>query len=116
MQQMTENTDVEIFDRFISLAKETFALGHYDVSYHALAAAYHWAQDTASLEWLSTVEALANEQMAWIDKNAAHYHHSTEAAALRGHDALLKTLAMMAHTKKSTFHLAAHSHPANLPQ
>jgi len=64
-------------------------------------------RDFSQVEWLSQVEALANEQLAWIDRNDPDYHHSTRSAEKGGNPGIFKQLARQCHTGRSIIKFAA---------
>ncbi len=97
----------ETFHQIIALNAAAFEGRHFDTAYHLLAAALHWARDFSQVEWLSQVEDIANEQLAWIDQNAPAYHHSTRSAEKGGNPGIFRQLARQCHTGKSIIKLAA---------
>ena len=97
----------ETFRQIIALNTAAFEGRHFDTAYHVLAAALHWAHDFSQEEWLLQVEALANEQLAWIDQNDPAYHHSTQSAGKGGNAGIFKQLARQCHTGRSIIKLAA---------
>ena len=61
----------EIYDQLMDINKEAFGQGHYEVAYHALAAALHCALLLQGQAVLTTLEQRACEQRDWIDTSAS---------------------------------------------
>jgi hypothetical protein len=88
-----------MFERLMMLNREAFDAGHYNTAYHALAAALHEAQEHQVAEDLCRVQQVAEEQLAWIDRAAPGYEHSTASADTRGHTSIFMLLAHQAHAR-----------------
>lgn len=106
----------ETFSQLIALNAAAFEGRHFDAAYHLLAAALHWARDFSQVEWLSRVEDLANEQLAWIDANDPAYHHSTQSAEKGGNAGIFRQLARQCHTGRSIIKFAARVEQHKDPQ
>ena len=106
----------ETFRQIIALNAAAFEGRHFDAAYHLLAAALHWARDFSEAEWLTQVESLANEQLAWIDQNDPAYHHSTRSAEKGGNAGIFKQLARQCQTGRSIIKFAARVEQIKDPQ
>ena len=100
-------SEEETFRQLLTLNAAAFEAGHFDAAYHMLAAALHWARDFSQVEWLSQVEDLANEQLAWIDENDPAYHHSTQSAENGGNPGIFRQLARQCQMGKSIIKFAS---------
>ena len=87
-----------MLERFLTLNHQAFATGHYAIAYHALAAALHTAQARQYAAGLAQVEALAQEQLATIDRTAPASEHSSHSAEARGH---LSPFTLLAHEARA---------------
>ena len=96
----------DLYERLLAASREAQAAGHYGAAYHALAAALHLAQDAGDEQRLADVEALATDSLAFIDRCAPEYEHSTRSAAERGHPGIFMQLAQQAHARRQ---MAEHS-------
>ena len=85
------------YESLMETCHEAFTDKCYDVSFHLLAAALHCAKDLGSLPRLYAVEQLAGKHLAWIDRVASSYHHSTASSGGRGNTSPLASLAKQAH-------------------
>jgi hypothetical protein len=83
----------------MALNREAFDAGHYHTAYHALAAALYEAQEQQAAQDLAMVQRVAEEQLAWIDRTAPAYEHSTPSADARGHTSIFAMLARQAHAR-----------------
>jgi len=81
---INESNLSDVYQRLMGINQETFAGRHYNVAYHALAAALHCVQTLNEIQRLVEIERMANEQMEWIDAYHPKYEHSTQSAASRG--------------------------------
>jgi len=100
---MTEHQDTRgMFDRLLAL----------NVAYHVLAAALYNAKVREHAEDLGTVERLAGEHIAAIDRTAPAYEHSTQSAQARGQTSIFTMLAHQAHTRRAILH---HEHACTQP-
>ncbi len=93
-----------VYEQLMAINRETFAAGHYDVAYHALDAALACARDLADADRLTTVEATAAGQLAWIDAHDPQYEHSTASARTRGHSSVFAMLAHQAGARRRMLH------------
>jgi len=82
---MDDSSLRKLYSNLIQINQETFAGAEYDVAYHALSAAAHCAASLKEIKYLSQVEQLAVQQLAWIDAHDPEYEHSTQSASKRGH-------------------------------
>src|SRR5262245_36243034 len=97
---MAEQSDAgTMFERCIVLNREAFDAGHYNTAYHTLAAALHEAHEQQDADPLCRVQQVAEEQIAWLDRVAPAYEHSTPSAAARGHISIFTMLAHQAHAR-----------------
>jgi hypothetical protein len=71
------------FEKLTSLCREVFADGHYESAYHLLVASEHYARDVENETSLSTLLAMAEEQLDWINTNAPHSIMSSTSAVKR---------------------------------
>ena|SRR5947209_20570366 len=105
---MTEEPRLRtIFEHFLALNHEAFATGHYSIAYYALAAALHTAQARQNVDGLATVERIAGEQLASIDRAAPEYEHSTQSAKARGRTSIFT---MLAHQARTAFRILQQQH------
>ena len=88
-----------MFERCMALNHEAFDAEHYNTAYHALAAALHEALEQQAAHTLFRVQQVAEEQIAWIDRVAPAYEHSTSSAAVRGRTSIFTMLAHQAHAR-----------------
>src|SRR5262245_14865796 len=89
----------ELTQQLLGINHAAFTAGHYDVAYHALMAALHGMQTLADVAGLAEVKRRAEEQLAWIDRHAPTYEHSTSSAQKRGQVSIYRTLALQAGTR-----------------
>src|SRR5262249_7198080 len=89
------------FDQLMTIAREVFAAGRYNVAYHALAAALHWAEAEGNEERLLTVEREVRGQLTEIDRHTPQYEHSTASAKARGHESIFMLLSRQASAKEA---------------
>ena len=94
---MAEDSDTDsLFSRLMMLNREAFDAGQYNIAYHILMAALHAAQEQRAAQALMTVQRVAEEQLAEIDRRAPAYEHSTASAHTRGHVSIFALLARQA--------------------
>ncbi len=79
-----------LYDQLMTINEEAFAMRLFNVAYHALAAALPGALELQDEAALQRIGDIANSQLAWIDRNAPNYEHSTASAQLRGHASVYK--------------------------
>jgi hypothetical protein len=72
------------YSRLLVINRDAFAGAHYEVAYHALAAALHSACDQANQERVRNVQTLATQQRDWIDVHRPEHRMSTTSALTRG--------------------------------
>jgi ABC-type nitrate/sulfonate/bicarbonate transport system substrate-binding protein len=72
------------YPRLLVINRDAFAGAHYEVAYHALAAALHSACDEANQERVRTVQTLATQQRDWIDEHRPEHRMSSTSARTRG--------------------------------
>jgi hypothetical protein len=97
--RMDESSLGEVYSSLIQINQKSFASAEYDVAYHALSGALHCAASLKDIKYLSQVEQLAGQQLAWIDAHDPEYDHSTHSASKRGHVSIYKNLAKMANAR-----------------
>lgn len=95
MQNIPDSEQSHIYDSLMAISQQTLETGHYEVAYHALAAAMHYARDEGNKERLANIEAIAQAQQDWIDARVEHWM-SRKSAAKRGVKSLYDTLARQA--------------------
>lgn len=81
-----------LYARLLDINRLAFSEAHYEVAYHALAAALHSASDRGDRERLTDVRRLANEQRDWIDTNQPDHRLSSNSAKARGQHSLFDML------------------------
>lgn len=105
-----------LFGRFVDIALEAHARGHFDAAYHGLAAALHLARAAEDEPAMLRVERLAEEQLGHIDRTAPGYHHSTPESHRRGQSvSIFATLARQAHVAASVVRSQRSAARARLP-
>ena len=98
---MPASDDIQaMYAQFIALSREAFASGHLEMAYHALAGAMHAARGAGNAGWLAQVEAMASEQLAWVDAHDPDNRLSTISARRRGTQLLWTTLSHEAATSR----------------
>ncbi len=75
----------EMYAQLMNINEQAFGQGHYEVAYHALAAAFHCALLLKGQALLIALEQRAREQRDGIDTAAADHALSSQSAALHGH-------------------------------
>jgi hypothetical protein len=68
----------DTYEHLMAISREAVARGHYEVAYHALAAAMHVAEVLHDSTRLREVEGEAQEQMMWIDDRDPEHRLSTK--------------------------------------
>lgn len=101
---MADGYNNPMFDRLLGISRGAFEARRFSSAYHALAAALHWAEEDNDEEQLRLVEQEVTEQLAWIDRNAPAYHHSTQSARERGNESIFVTLSRQARTRANMVH------------
>lgn len=81
-----------LYTRLLDINRLAFSEAHFEVAYHALAAALHSACDTGDRERLHDVRRLATEQRDWIDANQPEHRLSSSSAKARGQHGLFDML------------------------
>ena len=59
-----EGPAVELYSDVMDMQDQAFTAGHYETSYHLLAAALHLAEDLVSVERLSTISRLCDDRQS----------------------------------------------------
>ena len=72
------------YSRLLNINREAFAEAHYEVAYHALAAALHAASDEADQARVRSVQEIAIQQGNWIDEHRPEHRLSSISARKRG--------------------------------
>lgn len=90
----------ETFDQLMDINLEMFEQGHYEVAYHVLAAAVHYATLVKKPELLTVLEQKALEQRDWIDSSASCHPLSSQLASLRGNRSVYTNLIRQIQTQK----------------
>ena len=90
-----------LYTRLLAINRLAFSEAHYEVAYHALAAAMHSASDVGDRERLYDVQRLATEQRDWIDSNKPNHRLSSASARARGQHSLFGMLERQAEAASS---------------
>jgi hypothetical protein len=88
----------DLFEELIQSSRKALHGSHYNVAYHALAAALHYAQDEENIESLLLVAHIADEQLKWIDATTPDYEHSSRSSQRRGAPNIYQSLTRQANT------------------
>jgi hypothetical protein len=80
------------YQSLLAINGEAFAGAHYEVAYHALAAALHCAVDESDRERMRDVQAIAGRQRDWIDQFRPEHRLSTASARARGQQSMFAML------------------------
>jgi hypothetical protein len=86
-----------LYVQFLDQNTQTFAGRHFEIAYHALAAAMHCAEGLRDRALLAEVQRLAEEQRHWIDSHAPEHRLSSRNAMTRGNDSIFASAARQAH-------------------
>jgi hypothetical protein len=86
----------ELTQQLLGINHAAFTARHYAVAYHALMGALPCVQTLADVAGLAEVKRRAEEQLAWIDRHAPAYEHSTPSARKREYISIYHTLALQA--------------------
>src|SRR5215212_7539826 len=92
----TPPLDPDLYLRLLAISDEAFAAELYEVAYHALLAALHWADTAHDVVRLQEVRARAQEQRDWVAVQAPEHRHAPQAAARRGHRSIYDSLTLQA--------------------
>jgi hypothetical protein len=84
--------DPDLYQRLVVISHEAFALALYEVAYHALLGALHWADTVHDVERLREVHAIGIAQRAWIVRYAPDHRIAPQMAALRGNRSIYDSL------------------------
>ena len=95
----SEEESNDMYARLMAISNEAFAGQHFEVAYHALAAAMHWARDSHAMHQIKEVELVAQQQLDWIDKHAPAHPVSSQSAHMRGNQSIFRLLAHQAATQ-----------------
>lgn len=83
----TQGVEADSYSRLLVINRQAFSDAHYEVAYHALAAALHAASDDADQTRVHQVQEIAVQQRDWIDENDPEHRLSSTSARKRGqHD------------------------------
>lgn len=96
MQNAPYGEQSHVYDHLMVISQKALETGHYEVAYHALAAAMHYARDESNIERLARVETIAQAQQDWIDARDRKHWMSRQSATQRGVKSLYDTLARQA--------------------
>jgi hypothetical protein len=86
----------DLYTRLLVASQEAMEREQYEVAYHALSAALHFAQDTRDAERLDEVANVALSQLAYINVNAPSNLMSTKSAENRRGVDMYEMLSRMA--------------------
>ena len=90
----------EMYNQLMDINKEAFEQEHYEVAYHALAAALHCALLLEKQAVLIALEQRAREQRDWIDASASQHPLSSQSASLHGHMSVYTSLLKQIQTRE----------------
>ena len=90
-----------LYGRLLAINRLAFSEAHYEVAYHALAAAMHSACDGGDRERLLDVQRVAMQQRDWIDTNHPNHRLSSHSAQARGQHSLFAMLERQAEAAES---------------
>ena len=76
--------EADSYSRLLVINGQEFSGAHYEVAYHALAAALHAACDDANMTRLRQIQQIAVQQRDWIDEHQPEHRLSTTSAQQRG--------------------------------
>ncbi len=82
---METSTTQDLYNRLISINKEAFDAGLFDVAYHVLAAALHCAKNIETGSPLEDIAQIAALQLKAIDQFHPEYVHSSKSTLNRSH-------------------------------
>lgn len=85
-----------MFEQFMMLNETVFAEGHYEVSYHLLKAALHYAQNNDDAPALTKVAEKAIEQGDWFEFQLPEHKFSSPLQE-RGNSSMFRLLAQQAY-------------------
>jgi hypothetical protein len=89
---MPSNDERNLYSQLLVINRQAFTHAHYEVAYHALAAALHSAYDTGDQERLRDVQFIATSQRDWIDTHQPDHRLSTSSARARGQNSMFTML------------------------
>jgi len=72
------------YSRLLVINRQAFSEAHYEVAYHALAAALHAACDAADQSRVRRIQDIAIQQRDWIDEHRPGHRLSSSSARKRG--------------------------------
>ena len=76
----TPPPDPDLYEQLVVLSQDAFDAGLYDVAYHTLSAALHWANSAHDLARLEEVATVARVQRAQLAVHAPAHPIGVEAA------------------------------------
>jgi len=76
------------YARLLVINRQAFSEAHYEVAYHALAAALHAAGDAADATRVRQIQNLAIQQRDWIDEHRPEHRLSSTSARGRGQQSI----------------------------
>lgn len=76
----TRDAPPKLYGRFIALSRKACASGLYAAAYHALAAAMHCGIEARDAAQLAEVEAIAQDQLEWIDTHTPTHPRSRKSS------------------------------------
>jgi hypothetical protein len=91
------------YSSLMAINRQAFARAHYEVAYHALAAALHSACDDQNRDRMRDVQETATRQGAWIDTHRPEHRVSATSARSRGHRSMF---AMLENQAEAARHIA----------
>src|SRR3954467_14354608 len=89
-------TAESLYDHLLDLHAQVFAGERFETAYHLLAAAMHVAEELDDVDRLSSIERLAGDRQAEVDRSQPQQKTSSESAAGRGMVARFTTLSLTA--------------------
>ncbi len=95
---MQEHELRDLYTQFMDHNIRASAGRHFEVAYHALAAAMHCAEDIRDAGLLAEVQRRAEEQRQWIDTKAPAHKLSSPSAKTRGNESVFTSLVKQIHS------------------
>ena len=75
---------ISIYEQLMTISQEAVEKTQYGVAYHALTAAFHYAEDLEDEQGIASIEHVAKAQQEWIDAHTPEHLMSTASVAKRG--------------------------------
>jgi hypothetical protein len=81
-----------LYQQFMEQNAQAFVGRHFEVAYHALAAALHCAHEVQDGKLISAVQKKAEDQGRWLDANAPDHRLSSRSARTRSGNSIFASL------------------------